>query len=233
MEEEIDALEASLGVSFRDRSLLFEALVHRSFLNENPESNLVANERLEFLGDAILDFVAAEYLYQNCPEKGEGELTQLRSALVRTETLSAFATRLDLGRYLVLGRGEDLDGGRGRPTILADLFEALVGAVYLDAGLQHVREFVEPFFEEETARLHGEPPLDPKSALQIELQGQTGSTPYYRTVASWGPDHARTFRVEVLVGERVLGVGEGPNKQAAQQQAARAALTELQREGAQ
>jgi ribonuclease-3 len=205
-------------------------LVHRSYLNENPESRLSSNERLEFLGDAILDFVAGEFLFRHSPDQGEGELTQLRSALVRTETLSNLAKRIGLGQHVVLGRGEDLDGGRGRATILADLFEALVGAIYLDAGMEQVRTFLLPLLEGELGRLDGQPPMDAKSALQIELQGQMGLTPHYRTVTSWGPDHARTFRVEVLLGETVLGVGEGPNKQAAQQSAAAAALEHLRGE---
>lgn len=227
MERDLDALEHALGVHFRDRSLLFQALVHRSYLNENPESRLDSNERLEFLGDAVLDALAAEYVFRRYPEKGEGEMTLLRSALVRTDTLARFARELGLGPFLVLGRGEEMDGGRERPSILAGAFEALIGAIYLDAGLEAARWFVGRFLEAEAERWQGRQPLDFKSALQIEAQGRYNRTPEYRTVASWGPDHARTFRVEVRVGDRVLGVGEGPSKHAAQQEAARLALEAL------
>lgn len=224
MVEELSALEQTLGVTFRDRSLLFRALVHKSYLNENPATQLASNERFEFLGDAVLDLLAAEFLLERYPEKGEGELTLLRSALVRTETLAGFAGRLDLGRYLVMGRGEENEGGRRRPAILADAFEAVLGAIYLDAGIAAARDFLRPLLEQEMATLKGEAPLDYKSALQIEVQGRRGITPTYRTVASWGPDHAPSFQVQVWAGEELLGVGEGASKQLAQQEAARAAL---------
>jgi len=230
MEHDLDALERAVGAIFRDRSLLFQALVHRSYLNENPESHLTSNERLEFLGDAILDSLAAEYLFRRYPEKGEGDLTLLRSALVREETLAGFAERLELGRFLVLGRGEESDGGRSRPAILADAFEALVGAIHMDAGIETARAFLLPFLEEAARSMEGRLPLDYKSALQILVQGRLGMTPQYHTVASWGPDHARSFRVEARLGEAVLGVGEGTNKQAAQQEAARLALERMEEE---
>lgn len=228
MAEELDALEEALGVTFKDRSLLSQALVHRSYLNENPDSRLVSNERLEFLGDAVLDVLAAEFLFLRYPEKEEGELTLWRSALVRTETLADFARQLDLGRFLVLGRGVEVEGGRGRPTLLATAFEALLGAIYLDQGMEVARRFLQPFLERALEESSGRPPLDYKSALQIEVQGRLGITPHYRTVDVRGPDHARTFRVEVWAGERLLGTGEGPSKQLAQQEAARLALERLQ-----
>jgi len=230
MEHDLDALERTLGVAFCDRSLFFQALVHRSYLNENPESQLTSNERLEFLGDAVLDTLAAEYLFRRHVEKGEGELTLLRSALVREEALAEFAMQLGLGRFLVLGRGEESDGGRSRSAILADAFEAIVGAIYLDTGVEAARTFLLPLLGEAEKALDGRPPLDYKSALQIEIQARLGMTPQYHTVASWGPDHARTFRVEVRAGESVLGIGEGLSKQAAQQEAARAALEKMGKE---
>ncbi len=232
MTEELDALEHALGVAFRDRSLLFQALVHRSHLNENPASQLASNERLEFLGDAVLDFLAAEYLFRRHPDKGEGDLTLLRSALVRTETLASFAAQVDLGRYLVMGRGEEAEHGRTRTTILADAFEAVLGAVCLDGGVDVARRFLTPFLERAEDTLEGRLPLDYKSALQMVIQGRHGLTPHYRTAATWGPDHARSFRVEVLAGDALLGSGEGPSKQAAQQEAARVALEQLEKEGA-
>jgi len=229
--EDLDDLEEALGLTFRDRSLLFQALVHRSYLNENPDSRLLSNERLEFLGDAVLDALAAEFLFLRYPEKGEGELTLWRSALVRTETLAGFARQLGLGRFLVLGRGVEAEGGRDRPTLLADAFEAVLGAIYLEQGMETARRFLQPFLERALAEASGRPPLDDKSALQIAVQGRLGLTPEYRTVDAWGPDHARTFRVEVWVGGRLLGVGEGPSKQLAQQEAARLALKRFQEEG--
>jgi len=228
--EDLAALEQTLGITFQDRSRLSQALTHRSHLNENPKSRLVSNERLEFLGDAILDFLAAEFLYQQHARKEEGELTLLRSALVRTETLADLSTRLDLGRYLILGRGEEAEGGRDRPTILADTFEAILGAIYLDQGIETTRTFLRPFLEQEMKRLRGSTPIDAKSALQITVQGRLGITPHYRTITAWGPEHARTFREQVLAGDRVLGQGEGHSKQAAQQEAARIALKTLREE---
>ncbi len=230
MMEELDALEEELGLTFRDRALLLQALVHRSYLNENPDDRLISNERLEFLGDAVLDALTAEFLFRRHPEKGEGELTLLRSALVRTEALAGFARQLDLGRFLVLGRGVEAEGGRGRPSLLAATFEALMGAIYLDQGVEAVRRFLQPFLEQVLEEVSGRSPLDYKSALQIEVQGRLGITPHYRTVDAWGPEHARTFRVEVWAGEHLLGTGEGPSKQQAQQEAARLALERLEKE---
>jgi ribonuclease-3 len=231
MEADLNSLEQILGFTFRDRSLLFQALIHRSYLNENPESQLTSNERLEFLGDAVLDALTAEFLYQKHPEKGEGELTLLRSALVRAETLAELAAQVNLGQFMILGRGEESDGGRTRHSILADAFEALVGAIFLEGGVDLVRKFLSPLLEQISERLQGHPPLDFKSALQIRIQGSKGITPRYRTVKSWGPDHARTFRVEVLVEEQVIGQGEGQSKQAAQQEAARNALEKFKEKG--
>ncbi len=224
MQEDLDGLERALGIMFRDRSLLFQALVHRSYLNENPETRLTSNERFEFLGDAVLDFCAAEFLFRRYPDKGEGELTLLRSALVRAETLAAFSAQLDLGRYLVMGKGEEVDGGRSRPSILADAFEAVLGAVYLEGGVDAARRVVVPLLERAMEGMSGKTPLDYKSALQIAVQGRLGITPVYRTVAARGPDHARVFQVEVVAGEHSLGTGEGASKQMAQQEAARTAL---------
>ena len=226
--QDLDSLAQRLGWDFQDRSLLFHSLVHRSYLNENPGTYLHSNERLEFLGDAILDALAAEFLFLRCPEMGEGDLTLWRSALVRTETLASFSAELDLGRYLVMGRGEETDGGRTRTTILADAFEAVLGAVYLDGGIEATRAFFTPFMEAAMTAFAGRLPVDYKSALQMEVQGRSGITPQYRTAGTAGPDHARVFQVEVWAGDRLLGSGEGPSKQAAQQDAARAALEALQ-----
>ena len=226
--DDLEALESRLGIRFEDRSLLLRALTHRSYLNENPDLALEDNQRLEFLGDAVLDFLTAEWLYHRFPEFQEGRLTSLRAALVRTATLARFARQLDLGAHLRLGRGEEESGGRRRRANLCDAFEALIGALYLDQGLEAVRAFLEPLIEPETEHiLAAELDRDPKSRFQEWSQGVLGITPSYRTVAERGPDHAKVFTVEVRVGRKVYGRGEGPSKQAAAQEAARNALAKI------
>jgi len=218
-------LESIIGVTFRDKSLLTRALVHRSALNEQPDIAPCSNERLEFLGDAVLGLVTAEYLYHRFPEYREGNLTNLRAALVRGETLARFARQIDLGRFLYLSKGEEASGGRDREANLACAFEALVGAIYLDQGLPVTRHFIRRFVEPEIG-MGFVPHLDkdPKSRLQEIVQGERQRTPRYRTVAEKGPDHAKVFTVEVLAGDQALGRGTGRNKQTAEQAAAQAAL---------
>jgi ribonuclease-3 len=228
---DITKAEQSLNVTFSDKALLQRALTHRSYLNENPDYPLEDNERLEFLGDAILDFITAEYLYNHFPEMAEGQLTNLRSALVRTETLAHFATELNLGHYLFLGRGEEECGGRQRRAILCDAFEALIGALYLERGLdftrQYVYELIEPALEEV---LSLDTHKDAKSQLQEIAQSRYQLTPTYRTVKEEGPDHAKEFTVEALIGNKTYGRGRGFSKQAAAQTAAQQALEALERE---
>lgn len=227
--KELDELEAQLAISFRDKSLLLRALTHRSYLNENPGLALIDNERLEFLGDALLGFVVAEHLYHRFPEMQEGEMTSLRSALVQERTLAELARRLELGTYLRLGHGEDASGGRERPPLLCATYEALVGAVFLDQGLDRARALVlgqtrtllEEILEHRRYK-------DPKSQLQELSQGFWQITPHYRTVSERGPDHVKRFTVEVVIGQQVFGQGEGRSKQAAEEAAARAALTKLE-----
>lgn len=228
---ELTDLEQALGLIFQDKSLLQRALTHRSYLNEHPESCFEDNERLEFLGDAVLDFLTASYLYHRFPELPEGSLTSLRSALVRRETLARFARAFDLGRYLLLGHGEEESGGRSRPALLCAAFEALVGAVYLDQGLEAVQRMLEPLIVPEIAdilRRRGD--RDAKSLLQELAQGWLHATPYYRTVAENGPDHAKEFTVQVMIGGQVYGQGTGFSKQQAAQSAAQAALERLETE---
>lgn len=213
-----------LGLSFADPSLLRRALTHRSYLNENPEA-VEDNERLEFLGDATLDFVTAGWLYNRYPEMDEGALTRLRSALVRTEQLAAFAESIGLGEALLLGRGEVAMGGRMRPAILCATFEALIGAMYLDAGIEAVIEFMKPRLAEAANKiLESEKLIDARSVLQMWAQGELGVTPKYETIDAFGPDHAREFIVEVRVGESLAARGQGRSKQEAAQRAATAAL---------
>ncbi|MGE5141015.1 MAG: ribonuclease III [Rudaea sp.] len=224
-------LEASLGFVFQDKSLLQRALTHRSYLNENPNLPWLDNERLEFLGDSILGFVTAEYLYHHFPEMKEGDLTSLRAALVRGETLAEYAGQIGLGPHLLISRGEETAGGRSRRALLAGAFEAVVGAIYLDHGLDAASQFILRLVDAKTPEIVQER-LDrnSKSLLQELSQGRLKLTPVYRMVQARGPDHAREFTVQVLLGERVYGEGQGRNKQAAEQEAARAALAELERE---
>jgi ribonuclease-3 len=223
--------EAALKLTFSDKALLQRALTHRSYINENPTYVLEDNERLEFLGDAVLDFVTGEYLYNHFPEMPEGRLTNLRSALVRTERLAEFATNLSLGSFLLLGRGEDESGGRERLAILCDAFEAVVGALYLDQGLNTTRRFVYNFIEPALEDiLSSETDKDPKSRLQELAQSIYRLTPTYRTIKEQGPDHAKEFTVEAVIGRKVYGRGIGFSKQAAAQAAAKQAFELLQQE---
>ena len=210
-----------------DTRLLIRALTRRSYLNEHPEA-LEDNERLEFLGDAVLDFVVGGWLYNHFPEKSEGEMTRLRAALVRTETLGEFGAQLGLGNALRLGRGEEEGGGRHRPAMLCATFEALVGALYLDAGLEAVQGFIDPIVEEAVVAItNGEGDRDPKSQLQEWVQARGHEAPLYRIAAESGPDHDKFFEVEVVVGGAVIARGTGKNKQVASKAAARLALHKL------
>ena len=225
---DLNGLQGIIGIRFADQALLQEALVHRSFLNENPDSLARSNERLEFLGDALLDLIVGEYLYRYFPDMDEGRLTTLRAALIKAESLAGFAQQLRLGDYLYLSHGEDDSGGRSRVGLLSDAFEALIAAIYLDSGLGVVREFLMGFIEPETARiLEGGLDRDYKSQLQEWAQREFQVTPVYRTVVERGPDHAKEFTVEVLIGDSVYGRGEGPSKQAAGRRAAQQALEEI------
>lgn len=223
-EESPQAVARRLGLDLHDYLLLSRALTHRSYLNENPEA-LEDNERLEFLGDAVLDFLVGAWLYHRYPEMNEGELTRLRSALVRTDQLARFARQIDLGSAMRLGHGEAESGGRDRDALLCATFEALVGAIYLDGGIAAVQRFIEPMLAPAAERiLISRQDRDPKSLLQEWAQSQGYPAPTYRTVAALGPDHAKTFQVEVLVNGDVMGVGSGPNKQVATKHAAAQAL---------
>lgn len=210
---------------------MVRALTHSSYINESPELD-EDNERLEFLGDAALDFLTAAWLYRRFPEMDEGQLTRLRSALVRTEQLARFAEQIDLGEAVMLGRGEEASGGRTRVTLLCDAFESLIGAIFLDSGLEEVERFMEPRFQQAVEAVMTEHNLmDARSQLQIWAQAELGETPRYRTVATTGPDHARQFVVEVSVGGGPTAQGQGHSKQEAAQMAASQAL-EAVRQGA-
>ncbi|HEY47024.1 MAG: ribonuclease III [Anaerolineae bacterium SM23_ 63] len=223
-----DVFAQKAGLQFADVGLLQRALTHRSYVNEHPEI-LEDNERLEFLGDAVLDFLTGAWLYNRFPEMDEGQLTRLRSALVRTEQLAAFAHDIHMGQVLLLGRGEEATGGRERQALLCGAFEALIGAIYLDSGLDRVMEFMEPRLEiAAEAVLEDESLFDARSLLQIWAQANIGETPRYRTVSSHGPDHEREFVVEVSLQGKPLGEGQGHSKQEAAQNAASVALSQIE-----
>ncbi len=222
---DIASLEDALGVTFNDESILRQSLVHRSYLNENLDPGLVSNERLEFLGDAVLGFVVADRLFADFPNASEGELTNLRSVLVRGETLSKVALRLHLEEHLLLGKGEDDSGGRSRPRNLSCALEAVIGAVLVDQGLEGAREFVLRILGDELEWIaQQDVRSDHKSRLQQIVQSESKITPVYRTVDEEGPAHAKTFTVEVVAGDSVLGRGIGRSKRAAEMEAARDAL---------
>jgi ribonuclease-3 len=224
MEESPVSLAQRLELPIHNLLLLTRALTHRSYVNEHPEA-LEDNERLEFLGDAVLDFVVGAWLYNHYPEMSEGELTRMRSALVRTEQLAVFARDLGLGSAMRLGHGETQAGGRARPLLLCSTFEALVGAIYLETDIDKTRAFIHPFLERASHELLVEMDrYDPKSRLQEWSQAQKLGIPNYVTVQTSGPDHARLFDVEVMVGSQLFGRGSGHSKQVAAHAAAQAAL---------
>ena len=216
---------ASVGVAVGDQALLETALIHRSYVHEHWEETIESNERLEFLGDSVLNFLTAHYLYGAFPSRDEGDLTALRAALVRTAMLARFARSLEIGSALKLGKGEEQSGGRDRDPLLADAFEALVAAIYLDGGTEAASRFLRPMLDREALNVVANGlVLDDKSRLQERVQGERNQTPRYRTIRAEGPDHDRRFTIEVWAGAELLGVGVGASKQAAAQAAARAAL---------
>ena len=227
MSDDLGALERSLfgrQKGFKNRQLLERALVHRSYLNEATEPGIESNERLEFLGDAVLGLVVASKLFLLYPGVPEGRLTEMRSHLVKGESLALVAERLGLGAYLRLGRGENATGGRQRPMNLARALEAVIGAVFIDKGFRTTERWLLRLLETEFAGLGGGPAEDAKSRLQHAAQSIYGTTPRYRIVSAEGPDHAKLFTVEVVVRERSLGGGRGRSKRAAEKEAAQAAL---------
>jgi len=218
-----DTLEEISGIHFENPSLLQQALVHRSYIYETAGEGLSSNERLEFLGDSILAFISADYLFRTFPDLNEGELSDLRAALVRRETLATFAQEINLGNFLLMGKGEQSSGVSQR--VLASAFEAILGALFLDQGIKAVQEFLKPRLEPLAQNIVSKRLFkDQKSLFQEQAQAQVGITPTYRLVSHEGPSHNREFTVEVLLGEEVAGRGQGRNKQAAEQEAAHAAL---------
>jgi ribonuclease-3 len=216
-----------VGLNFKNLALLTRALTHRSFINENPEA-VEDNERLEFLGDAVLDFIVGAWLYHHYPEMTEGELTLIRTALVRTEQLAEFAREIELGNAMRLGQGEVSSGGRTRPALLCGGFEALVGSYFLDQGIKAVEKFFEPFLVQvlDEILVNGHP-RDPKSLLQEWTQARGLQAPNYETIKESGPDHAKVFEVKVKVPGKVSGHGKGNSKREASRMAAQEALDQI------
>jgi len=224
MQDKLTELEQKIGFEFKDKDLLLAALTHRSYLNENPKWHLDHNERMEFLGDAVLELVVTEYLYKNYPNP-EGEMTNWRAALVNANILSKITGEFDLNDYVLLSRGEAKDTGRARQYILANAIEALIGAIYLDQGYEPCEKFIARFVLKELPmiiekRLY----RDAKSSFQEIAQDKVGITPTYEVLKEWGPDHARNFEVGVFLEKELIGQGQGPSKQEAQQSAAEDAL---------
>ena len=223
-QNKIQELEHKLGVHFKNHDLLFEALTHRSYINERPDWHLNHNERLEFLGDAVLELVVTEHLFRNFNEP-EGVLTSWRAALVNSSMLAEISQKIDLNGYILLSHGEKKDLGRARQYILANALEAVIGAVYLDQGYEESKKFIEKTILPEFPRIIEQKLYkDAKSLFQEEAQERIGATPSYKVLDEWGPDHNKTFKVGVYLNEEIAGIGFGVSKQEAQQKAAEDAL---------
>lgn len=221
-------LEAKIGYTFRDRTLLENALTHSSYANEHRDKGLSSNERLEFLGDSILGLVVADHLYRTRKDLPEGDLTRIRAALVCEASLVEVAKVLDLGSYLRLGRGEAGGGGRNRPSILADAVEAMLAAVYLDGGIGQTRKLIHTLIlDQEQERIGAG--RDFKTALQELVQRESGQVLSYRVIGESGPDHCKTFDMEVLLNGKPIGAGQGRSKKEAEQAAAKAAVLEMEK----
>jgi ribonuclease III len=229
--ESLPALEEELEYSFRDKDLLLEAITHRSLLNELAEGGRKDNERLEFLGDSILGMIISEWIMQSFPEEKEGELTRLRSSLVKEKRLAEVASGLGLGSYLHLGKGEERMGGRQKPSVLADAFESMVGAIYLDGGLSAAQRFVQgrfrPFLE--SMQRNRFMLADPKTRLQELLLALFRTPPTYRVASEEGPDHQKTFCVDLAIHDLLLACGKGKSKKEAEQDAAEQFLKKMER----
>jgi len=223
--KDFSKLEKKLGLSFKNKDLLIQAFCHRSYLNENPEFYLNHNERLEFLGDAVLELVITEYLFQKYPQKSEGELTNWRAALVNAKQLSKVAQSLNFDEYLLLSRGERKEIGKARQYISANVFEALIGSIYLDSGYKKSQEFIEKHLIKDLSKIIKEGLLkDSKSGFQEQAQEKVGITPIYKVLEEWGPDHAKHFIVGVFLENELVAKGEGSSKQEAEERAAQNAL---------
>jgi ribonuclease-3 len=225
---DIAEFQKILGVSFKKPALLEQALVHSSYINENPAYTLGHNERLEFLGDAVLNFIVADKLYREFPDLSEGRMTRLRAVLVRGDTLAKIARNIKLGDFLFMGKGEEASGGRNKAPNLAGALEAVIAAVYLDLGVRAATKLVHGLLAEDWQKLTSlEADIDYKSKLQEYTQSKYRSTPVYRLVSETGPDHNKVFRIKVIVNDKALAVAKGKSKKLAETEAARLALQKL------
>jgi ribonuclease III len=229
IKREFEGLQKAIGYRFRDRGLLEHAMTHTSRANEDVTGGVVDNESLEFLGDAVLGFVIADALFREFPDWDEGEKSKTKASMVSTFALAKQAERLQLGEHLLLGRGEEKTGGRRKQALLADSYEALIAAIYLDGGIDAARAFIKREFQHfiAEARRHGVAGQDYKSGLQELVQARSQPLPEYRLIGTFGPDHDKRFEVEVLVGGEALARASGPSKKEAEQEAARIALENL------
>lgn len=225
----IEELQAKIGITFRNKDFLYRAFIHRSYLNENAQEK-ESNERLEFLGDAVLEFVVSENLFSHFTSEDEGHLTTLRSRLVNTTSLAGTAKELGLGELLYLSRGEEGSLGRQNRSLLANTVEALIGAIFLDQGIEAAKKFIEAFIIKKLPEIVKAPLKDPKSRLQEFVQANGYPAPTYKLIEALGPDHAKEFTVEVLVDRKPYAQGSGPSKQIATQEAAGAALKRWEEE---
>ncbi len=217
--------EKKIGLKFKKKNLLAQAFCHRSYMNENPDSKLGNNERLEFLGDAVLELIVTDYLFAEYPEKPEGELTNWRAALVNAKMLSETASELGFNDYLLLSKGESKETGKARQYILANTFEALIGSAYLDSGYDKCRDFIKKNLIVKLPEIIEKGLFkDAKSSFQEEAQERVGITPTYKVLKEWGPDHSKNFIVGVFLNSELAGEGEGSSKQEAEVEAAKSAL---------
>ena len=229
--KKLQKIQRETGYIFNDETILNQALIHRSYANEFKRDKIYDNERLEFLGDSVLGLVVSNFLFNEYRELTEGELSKYRANLVCEESLSKIATSLELGEYLLLGKGEEANGGRQRPSILADALEALIGGMYLDGGMAATQRFIIlRFFNEDTFEQEKISKKDYKTSFQEEIQKLGYGDIEYRIVREWGPDHDKNFEVEVKVGRRTFEKGEGKTKKEAEQQAARNSIKKIEEE---
>lgn len=223
-------VEKKLGVSFKNAKLLEHALIHRSYLNENRGKGLENNERLEFLGDAVLELIISAELYRKFPQKSEGKLTSIRSAIVRTESLAEESRRLKIGEHILMSKGEEDSGGKDKDFILANTYEAILGAMYLDRGIRECEKFVKRTALKKLPRvMKDELFIDPKTKIQELVQAKYKLTPTYKVVKEQGPDHDKSFTVELKVGNKTMAKGTGLSKQKAEELAAQKGIDKLEK----
>lgn len=231
--KKLHLFEKNFGYSFKNKDLLKRALTHKSYTNEQQLSPLNHNERSEYLGDAVLELSISHLLMERFKTRPEGELSKFRAAVVNESQLYELAKEVDLGEYLFLGKGEEQSGGRDKPSLLSDAYEAVLGGIYLDRGFKKAFQVIERHFAEAIERVGSKGfERDYKTRLQEKVQGRFKVTPRYKMTKAVGPDHEKTFEIHLYVRETLLGVGHGPSKKSAEQKAARQALKELEKEGA-